>query len=189
MACLRALLLAIFFSAAPASADPSVQVWVGLTDDAYPSIKSKLSQHMTSVTDISPFGILSVHPSRDGRIVVDETQASRAQALGETLGLGVWPLLSGSLEDLRGLMKRPAMIADAVALAQTHGWRGYNLDFELNAGPLDAARTTLSGTSAGSTSGLKRCTTRRRPSRANHGWVCKLTSAAATIRSRLTIAE
>ena len=100
------------------SAQRRVQIWVECSDAGFASLHSTLAQHKHNLTDIAPFGMLS---HEGGKLVANRTHAARAKALG-SLGLGVWPLLGGSLNELRAVLRRPTMIAEAVALAKAHGW-------------------------------------------------------------------
>eukprot|EP01052_Picozoa_sp_SAG31_P048784 SAG31_NODE_10372_length_1146_cov_4.307545_1_plen_314_part_10 len=112
----------------------SVQLWVPLDDAHYAYIRAALAAHQENLTDISPYGMMSVTPR--GRLHANKTLADRAKAVSALGGLGVWPLVGGSIDDLRRLMRQgPPMIAEAVALAKRHNWSGFNLDFELHVTP------------------------------------------------------
>jgi hypothetical protein len=138
-ALLLALLLAASLPTTAAAAkahtttsDASVQIWVGLTG-GFSDLNRTLWEHRENVTDVAPFGLLQLS---EGRLQVrNHTLSQRAAVLGDQ-GLGVWPVLGGSIGELRAALHRGrAMIAESVALAKAHGWRGFNLDFELHITP------------------------------------------------------
>ena len=113
----------------------SVQVWVSTDNDSdFPGFLETLTSHKSDLSDVSALGLFTI--DEDGLIVVNETRAERAGQIKD-LELGIWPMLGGSIEDLRRAMLQPNMIDAAVATAAEHGWNGYNLDFELNVNTTD----------------------------------------------------
>ena len=109
-----------------------VQLWVSLGDASFASLHKTLAQHKQNLTDVSPYGMLSL--TKTGKLIANATLAARAKALG-ALGLRVWPLLGGSLDELRSALRRPTMVTESVALAKAHGWAGFNLDYEVHVAP------------------------------------------------------
>ena len=108
----------------------AVQIWLSIADGAWAEIHDAVAAHKHNLTDVSPYGVLTLH---DGTLEVNATLANRAAHLGRGLGLGVWPLIGGGLAELRDV--NATHITESVALAKRYGWRGYNLDFEVGTSP------------------------------------------------------